>query len=123
MLLTPGPAAAGLKTMGMQNGNVGQRAGTTPFSVSHRGLVLRRKTGPSRKCWARPVCRGTAALVLSSLRDRRREPGDPGVCWDTNPGNGTRVSPAAPTTKTAAPPRATFSMAPNVPRVIFNLSG
>lgn len=45
-----------LRATGVQNGNVGQRAGTTPFGVSHTGLRLRRKTGPSRKLWAQLLC-------------------------------------------------------------------
>lgn len=52
--------------------------------------------------------------------------GIPACAGDTNTGSGGHTSPAAPTIKTAAPPRATFSMAPMLlwdGNVIFNLSG
>lgn len=55
-------------------------------------------------------------LVLSSPMSVAVRQGIPVHAGDTNTGSGSYY-------KNSSSPTATFSMAPNVPRVIFNLSG
>lgn len=90
-------------------------------------LVLRKKTSQSSRCWVWFLCCGTVLLVVTSPHDLNSQPREPdcAACF-----LGTKIlalashmSPEALTIKTAALPKATFSMAVNVQSVIFNLSG